>query len=218
MVSQAMAAMSFSRNHSRHDRFRPGCGEMRGRQSGLAARNASSPPRTTTTSPGSTLTPARLAAGVLQLLGRHRMAHGDVAFLASGGDVQQHAAREDTLVEDRINGAPGGAVNGQAVGERTSVVQFSIPAHVAQCVDVGDPEAVVDHVEAVQHHVRPLAFRRKGDVVHVHGRGTTSRASDTARPLRMRSFAAACLAGVTRFSVPSWSSLPQRPQLFSSLK
>src|SRR6266542_210010 len=50
------------------------------------------------------------------------------------------------------------------------------------------------------------------------GRGTTSRARDTVRPLRISRCAWACLAGVTRFSVPSWSSCPQRPQLLSSLK
>ena len=39
----------------------PGCGDTRGTHSGCAWRNPSSPLRTTTTSPGSTFTPARAA-------------------------------------------------------------------------------------------------------------------------------------------------------------
>src|SRR4029453_4870245 len=50
------------------------------------------------------------------------------------------------------------------------------------------------------------------------GRGITSRASETVRPFLISRWAWACLAGVIRFTVPSWSSWPQRPQLFSSLK
>ena len=61
IMSHEIAAMSFSRNHSRQERCSPGCGDTRGTQSGCALRNASSPLRTTTTSPGSTFTPARAA-------------------------------------------------------------------------------------------------------------------------------------------------------------
>ena len=100
----------------------------------------------------------RTAGGGVQLLWRHRVSHRDVALRTSGGDVQEHAARHDALVEDGVDRAPGGAVDGQAVGERAPVVQLAVPGHVAQRIDVGDPEAVVDHVEAVQHHVRPLPF------------------------------------------------------------
>src|SRR2546428_5003197 len=57
-MSHEIAAMSFSRNHSRHDRCIPGWGDTRGTQSGCALRKASSPLRTTTTSPGSTFTPS----------------------------------------------------------------------------------------------------------------------------------------------------------------
>src|SRR5215207_8208685 len=50
------------------------------------------------------------------------------------------------------------------------------------------------------------------------GIGTTSRASETVRPVFTRPIAAWRLAAVMRFTVPFWSSLPQRPQLLSSLK
>src|ERR1700752_1587348 len=46
----------------------------------------------------------------------------------------------------------------------------------------------------------------------------TSRASETVRPFLISRWACACLAGVIRFTVPSWSSWPQRPPLFRSLK
>ena len=39
------------------------------------------------------------------------------------------------------------------------------------------------------------------------------RAHDTGRPVRTVAAAAAVTAGVIRFSAPSWSSSPQRPQL-----
>src|SRR4026209_66130 len=50
------------------------------------------------------------------------------------------------------------------------------------------------------------------------GRGITARGGAPVRPFLIRRLAWACLAGVIRFTVPSWSSWPQRPQLFSSLK
>ena len=50
------------------------------------------------------------------------------------------------------------------------------------------------------------------------GIGTTSRASDTVRPVFTSPIAPCRLALVIKFTVPFWSSLPQRPQLFSSLK
>ena len=60
-MSHEIAAMSFSRNHSRQERCSPGCGDSRGIHSGCVARNVSSPLRTTTTSPGWTVTPSRRA-------------------------------------------------------------------------------------------------------------------------------------------------------------
>ena len=52
----------------------------------------------------------------------------------------------------------------------------------------------------------------------IAGCGPMSRASETVRPVRTRDAAWARLAAVMRFAVPRWSSWPQRPQLFSSLK
>src|SRR5437660_693681 len=83
-MSQEIAAMSFSRNHSRQDTCRPGCSEIRGFQSGFSSRNFSSPLRSTTTSPGSTFTPARQRDGAtlldqplgLRLLGGGDQVHG----------------------------------------------------------------------------------------------------------------------------------------------
>ena len=103
----------------------------------------------------------------VQLLRRDGIADGHVALAAPGRYVKHHAARLDALVEDRVDGAPGGALRGQAVGERPAVVQLAVPGHVAQRVHVGDPETVVHHVEAVQHYVHALPLGGKGNVVHV---------------------------------------------------
>ena len=182
--------MSFERNHSRQERCRPGCSEMRGIQSGFSRRKPSSPLRTTTTSPGSTFTPARRSASSSSR-GRHRIAHRHVALLAPRRDVEEDAARGDAALEDRVDRAPERALGGQAVRERPAVVELAVPAHVAERVDVGDPEAVVDHVEAVEHHVHPLALGRERHVVHVHGpRDHVARERDGAalldQPLRLR--------------------------------
>src|SRR5262245_8045880 len=50
------------------------------------------------------------------------------------------------------------------------------------------------------------------------GCATISRESDTVRPVLTSARAAARRASVMRFTVPRWSSWPQRPQLFSRLK
>src|SRR4029453_3836718 len=50
------------------------------------------------------------------------------------------------------------------------------------------------------------------------GRGITSRASETARPVEMSRCPCRSLAGVIRFSVPGWSAFPPPPQFFRSLK
>src|SRR2546425_1031903 len=102
---------------------------------------------------------------LVQLPRRHRIADGDVALVAPGGDVEQHAARQDA-VEQRVDRAPGGAGGGEAVGERAAVVELTVPADVAERVDVGDPEPVVHEVEAVEHHVGALALGRARHVVH----------------------------------------------------
>src|SRR5260221_399934 len=114
-MSHEMAAMSFSRNHSRHEMCMPGCGDTRGTHSGWAWRNGSSPLRTTTTSARS-------------------RADGKVTLYMMAG-----------------------------------------------C-------------------------------------GPMSRESETVRPVRTSAWAWARLAAVIRLAVPRWSSFPQRPQLFSSLK
>ncbi len=44
---------------------------------------------------------------------------------------------------------------------------------------------------------------------------SSGRAQDTERPARTVAAAAAVTSGVMRFSAPSWSSSPQRPQLES---
>src|SRR5437867_9169263 len=50
------------------------------------------------------------------------------------------------------------------------------------------------------------------------GCATISRESETVRPVFTSARAAARRASVMRFTVPRWSSWPQRPQLFSRLK
>ena len=105
---------------------------------------------------------------LVQLARGHRAAHRDVALIAPGRHVEEHATGGDAAVEDRVDRAPQRALDGEALRERAPVVQLAVPAHVAERVHVGDPVAVVDHVEAVEHHVHPLALRRKRHVVHVH--------------------------------------------------
>src|SRR5262249_37167745 len=85
----------------------------------------------------------------VELLRRHRLTDGHEAFLAPGGHIQQYAARGEA-VEVAIDWTPGGAGRGEAVLERAAVEQLTVPGDVAERVDVGDGEAVVDEVEAVE--------------------------------------------------------------------
>src|SRR5712691_5285525 len=124
-MSQAMAAMSRSRNHSRHEMWSPGCGEMRGTQSRCAS---------------------------VELARRDRVADRDVALLPPRGHVEEDAARGDA-VEERVDRAPGGAGRAQALHEGPPIVELAVERHVAERVDVGDGEAVVDEIEAVEDHV-----------------------------------------------------------------
>ena len=88
-----------------------------------------------------------------------------VALRAAGGDVEQHASRRQA-VEVGVDRAPGGPGRGQAVLERAAVVELAVPRDVAQGVDVGDREPVIDEIEPIEHHVGALAVRRERHVVH----------------------------------------------------
>src|ERR671918_2247009 len=78
---------------------------------------------------------------LVQLLRHYRITDRDVALLAPSRDVEQHTARGDA-VEQRIDRAPRRAGHAQAVLERAAVVELAIPRHVAERIDVRDPEAV----------------------------------------------------------------------------
>ena len=54
-----------------------------------------------------------------------------------------------------------------------------------------------------------------GDGLSADDTVSSGRAHDTDRPVRTVAAAAAVTSGVIRFSAPSWSSSPQRPQLES---
>jgi len=89
---------------------------------------------------------------------------------------------------------------------------------VAERIHVGDPVAVIDHVEAVQHHVHPLALGGKGHVIHVHGprdhvAGEGDGAALPDQPLRLR-----LLGRRDEVDRAELVVVAQRPQLFSSLK
>src|SRR5207244_6611154 len=71
--------------------------------------------------------------GGVERLRRHRLAHAHVAFLAPGGDVEEHAARREA-VEVGVDRAPGGAGRSQAVLERAPVEELTVPADVAERV------------------------------------------------------------------------------------
>src|SRR5438105_3509073 len=108
---------------------------------------------------------ARPCGHGVELLGRDRLADGHVALLAAGGDVEEHASGRQA-VEVRVDRAPGGPGRRQAVLERAAVVQLAVPGHVAERVNVGDREPVVDEVEAIEHDVGTLTARRERHVVH----------------------------------------------------
>ncbi len=101
----------------------------------------------------------------IELLRCDRLADGDVALLAAGGDVEEHAAGRQA-VKVSVDRAPGRPGRGQAVLESSAVVELAVPRHVAQRVDVRDREAVIHEVEPIEHHVGALAARRERHVVH----------------------------------------------------
>ena len=80
--------------------------------------------------------------------------------------------------------------------------ELAVPAHVTERVDVGDREAVVDEIEAIEHDV--ARSRADGNVTlyMIAGCGPMSRASETVRPVRTSEAAWARLAGVIRLTVP----------------
>ena len=125
--------------------------------------NASSPLRTTTTSPGSTFTPP--ARPPRRAPRRDRLADRHVALLAPAA-TSSRTPRVVMPVEVGVDRAPGGAGRGEAILERPAVVELAVPGHVTEGVDVGDGEAVVDEVEAVEHDVGALAVGRERGVVH----------------------------------------------------
>ena len=108
--------------------------------------------------------------GSVELARRDRVADRDVALLPPRGHVEEDAARGDA-VEERIDRAPGGAGRAQALHERPPIVELAVERHVAERVDVGDGEAVVDKIEAVEDHVGALAVARERGVVHERGLG-----------------------------------------------
>jgi hypothetical protein len=124
-MSHEIAAMSFSRNHSRHEMCMPGCGDTRGTQSGAPAKAL------VAVAHDHHVARLHLHAGAggdrVELLGRDGLADRHEAFLATGRDVQQDASRGET-VEVRVDRAPGGAGGGEAVLERPAVEQLAVPA------------------------------------------------------------------------------------------
>ncbi len=61
----------------------------------------------------------------------------------------------------------------------------------------------------------PVMWCATGEGLSAEGTVSRGRAHDTVRPERTVAAAAAVTSGVIRFSAPSWSSSPQRPQLES---
>jgi hypothetical protein len=95
--------------------------------------------------------------------------------------------------------------------------RFLVP-RVAERVDVGRGHAVIEDAVVVGGEAA-LAARQR---LHVVVRGEAivdprllgkGRLSETLLPLLTRRLAATRLAGVIRLMAPTWSSLPQRPQL-----
>ncbi|PON17544.1 hypothetical protein C2W62_12705 [Candidatus Entotheonella serta] len=66
-----------------------------------------------------------------------------------------------------VNGTPGSALGRDVLDKGTPVVEFAVESHVTKGIDVGNPETMVDHIEAVQHDVDAFALGWKRGVIHI---------------------------------------------------